>query len=528
MAWSHGLEPEAVHAWVAACGALALLAAAPFAAKDTALEEERTCVHGALRAARPILAYRLQHRLHEADAHARLPSCAKCDKTAPPHARRIRSWESVTGPLALERRYFYCALCELGTCPAERVVGLPSTAFTAFYEDRCTRMATLLPHRKAVAEVAECFGIEPGVTTVEAMVARRAVAVQTIQHAEATTLAPYDKTGLPREMPPLEPPSASSSSPPPPPPPPPDVVYVELDGVIPMTRELIEPTPFTTSANDGTTSANDGTTATSANDGTTATSANDDTTTSSTCATREPGRRGGAGRKYELVGREVKNGVLYDGAHCAEESASRGCITEKRYVSHLGDWKVFATLLWVQIVRLRFHRARQLVVLSDGAEWVRSLAAWLPISVLLILDLFHAKHRVWEVANALYGERTAEAQKWAHSQNDRVEQGRAQEVIEALALLPRGTDTTRKLIDALKTYLTNNLDRMDYPRYRSLGLRVTTAAVESGNYHMTGVRLKGQGMRWAERGAGDMATLRADLSNGDWNRRTREILDAAA
>ncbi len=51
-------------------------------------------------------------------------------------------------------------------------------------------------------------------------------------------------------------------------------------------------------------------------------------------------------------------------------------------------------LLWVRIVRLRFHQARLLVVLSDGAEWVRSIAAWLPIHVLLILDFFHVKPRV--------------------------------------------------------------------------------------------------------------------------------------
>ncbi len=80
----------------------------------------------------------------------------------------------------------------------------------------------------------------------------------------------------------------------------------------------------------------------------------------------------------------------------------------------------------------------------------------------------------------------------------------------------------------LETYLTNNLDRMDYTTYRSRGLRVTTVTVESGNDHMTGVHLKGQGMRWGKRGATHMATLRADLCDGDWDRRTWEILDAAA
>jgi hypothetical protein len=60
-----------------------------------------------------------------------------------------------------------------------------------------------------------------------------------------------------------------------------------------------------------------------------------------------------------------------------------------------------------------------------------------------------------------------------------------------------------------------------------MGLRVTTAAVERCTDHLTGERLKGQGMRWDETGASHMATLRADLCNGDWERWTRKILMAA-
>ncbi len=70
-----------------------------------------------------------------------------------------------------------------------------------------------------------------------------------------------------------------------------------------------------------------------------------------------------------------------------------------------------------RIVRLRFDKARKLVLLSDGAEWMRSLAAWLPIPTLLILDLFHAKHRIWEVANSLHGAHTPKAREWAEIQS---------------------------------------------------------------------------------------------------------------
>ena len=491
MAATHSLRVEAVEAWLAASSRLVPIAAAAFAPTDTALEEERMCVHQAIRAAQPILQFRLQLRLAQADAAAITIACQSCRTPLSPHERRDRSWLSVTGNLSLKRQYFYCSECKSGICPSERIVGLPGSKFTPYVEERCTRMATILPHRQAMTEVGEQFGLEVGVTTIEAMTERRAIVTQEIQRQEAKACAPYDERGLPRasSLPTIG--SVPTKAP--------DVAYVELDGVIPMTRERTD----------------------------NAKTVSDDAVPVGTAVGTQR-RRGGAGRTYTMVGREVKNAVLYEESHCAAESASRGCITDKRYVSHLGDWRAFANLLWVQVVRMRFNEARLLVVLSDGAEWVRSLADWLPIPVRLILDLYHAKHRVWEVANAVFGERTVEARAWAHKQNEHIEAGQTLAVIEALGQLRSGSESEQKMVRELTTYLSNNLDRMDYPAYRAMGLRVTTAAVESCNYHVIGQRLKCQGMRWGEAGAGEMSTLRADYCNGAWNQRTRQILDFAA
>ena len=54
-------------------------------------------------------------------------------------------------------------------------------------------------------------------------------------------------------------------------------------------------------------------------------------------------------------------------------------VLEKTYVSHLGEWTIFALLLWVALLRKRFDHAKLLVILSDGSDWIRSLAAWLPM-----------------------------------------------------------------------------------------------------------------------------------------------------
>jgi len=225
--------------------------------------------------------------------------------------------------------------------------------------------------------------------------------------------------------------------------------------------------------------------------------------------------------------REVKNALLYEGSSCAQESESRACILEKKYVSHLGEWKKFAMLVWMEILLLGYDRAKLLVILSDGAEWIRSLAVILPREVMLILDLYHVKKKIWEVGVAIYGEGSQQAVEWSQQQCKRVEEGKASEVIEGLKFLKKSKRRAREKIEGLKIYLENNLDRMDYPRYKAAGLRIGSGGVESMNYHVTGGRLKLQGMRWSEEGARQMASLRADLFNGKWQERTKLMLKAS-
>ena len=285
-------------------------------------------------------------------------------------------------------------------------------------------MATTVPYGLAAKVVASLCAIEVSVKGIEQMVERRAERVLELDDEQARGCNPFDEKGLPvveqiRAQDAIDP-SAT-----------PDVAYMELDGVVPVTREEL----------------------------------GDDELTEQDKQRREQARqdraRGGKGRRYRIVGREVKNAVLYDGKDCVRESAQRGSILNKTYVSYLGAWLPFAVLLWTAMLRLRFDQSRLLVILSDGAEWIRSLAEWLPIPSLLILDLYHVKHRIWEVAHALYGEHSARASEWARVQCARVEQGEARQVVQALRFLhPSGAQAHEKLQELIG-YLENNLDRMN-------------------------------------------------------------------
>ena len=53
--------------------------------------------------------------------------------------------------------------------------------------------------------------------------------------------------------------------------------------------------------------------------------------------------------------------------------------------------------------RRGFHDAGRQVILGDGAPWIWNIADELFPNAIQIVDLFHAKERLWEVAKALYG-----------------------------------------------------------------------------------------------------------------------------
>ncbi len=489
-----GSRRSMVVAFAAGVAELASYAAGPWNEDRTAVEEEREALEVARRAVCPILEARLQARIDRLDAvWSGCHRCEGCDGAVESKGQRERGWGSTLGGLTLRRRYVYCEECRQGGSPVLKAIGLPKGHFTAHLEEVATLMAATVPYEMACALLSTLCGVELSKKALEDMTEERGRAVLEQLRADAERFAPYDETGLPKPTPVVPPPDPEMA-----PAVATDVAYIEMDGVLPITRQEVPHEELSAKER------------------------------KQLEAAKQAKARGGKARRYTIVGREVKNAVLYTADDCAQESPQRGCLLRKRYVSLLGSWTAFAALLWVELTRLRFERAKLVVILSDGAEWIRSLAAWLPFEPLLILDLYHVKHRVLEVAHLLWGHGSAQAQRWAHEQYARIEADQALMVIDALRFVNPPTQNAAEKVNELKTYLQNNLDRMHYPAYRARGLRISSAAVESANFHVTGQRLKCQGMRWDEQGAREMAALRADLFNGRWEARTRQLLHPAA
>jgi hypothetical protein len=158
---------------------------------------------------------------------------------------------------------------------------------------------------------------------------------------------------------------------------------------------------------------------------------------------------------------------------------------------------------------------RTVQVLGDGAVWIWHLAAeHFGGERLEVVDWFHASEHLWALAKALHGEGTPEARAWAEQAEHRLWRHGAAPL---LALLRETTASTAAGVEALRVergYFTTNAARMDYPRFRTLGLPIGSGAVESGAKHLVQHRLARAGMRWSVAGATAILTLRTHRLSG--------------
>jgi len=170
--------------------------------------------------------------------------------------------------------------------------------------------------------------------------------------------------------------------------------------------------------------------------------------------------------------------------------------------------------------RRGFDQANRRVVLGDGALWIWNLADEHFPGAIQIVDLYHAKGHLWDVAKAIYGAGSDLAEQWAKQRRDELDNGRIDEILAALALHAKTNDEARKCFD----YVTRNRHRMRYPEFRAQGLCVGSGVVEAGCKTAIGVRCKRAGMHWTVAGADAIIALRCSKLSGRfedfWERRS--------
>ncbi|HTV82462.1 MAG TPA: ISKra4 family transposase, partial [Acidobacteriaceae bacterium] len=221
-----------------------------------------------------------------------------------------------------------------------------------------------------------------------------------------------------------------------------------------------------------------------------------------------------AGRQGKTDGqpahtREVKLGCVFTQTTCDKEGFPIRDPDSTTYTGAIETAEEFGKRIYLEARQRGWERAAKKVVLADGAEWVWNLAGLHFPEAIQIVDLYHARQHLWELARRLYPNDTMKQKAWMKKHQRRMlDKGK----IEKLVLSLRSIDSTnpevigKSRIEA--AYFERNAERMRYPKFRRQHLFVGSGVVEAGCRTVIGSRLKQSGMFWTVRGANAVVALR--------------------
>ena len=157
-----------------------------------------------------------------------------------------------------------------------------------------------------------------------------------------------------------------------------------------------------------------------------------------------------------------------------------------------------------------------MVVLGDGAVWIWRIAEEHFPGALQIVDLYHARQHLTELAILVYGPSDPKWKPWAAARYQQLDAGQVEKVIGAILRLKPSHPEVQRQIERERKFFQNNAERLRYADFRRQGLFVGSGVVEAGCKTIIGLRLKQSGMHWTLRGANAIIALRCLDLSGRW------------
>jgi hypothetical protein len=224
--------------------------------------------------------------------------------------------------------------------------------------------------------------------------------------------------------------------------------------------------------------------------------------------------------------KEVKLGRIFREKDCVQPAGKVGKIRQSQYVSHLGNCTDFTEKM-ERVLDSYGNINERLVFITDGAVWLRNWIADAYPKAVSILDFYHAKEYLCDFAK-VYFKDEKERKLWVEQQSALLLESKTGQVIETLKTLSK-RQQNKEAADKIINYYTDNLERMDYKRYQTIGKGlIGSGAMESSHRTVIQCRMKLSGQRWSKKGAKNMLCLRTLKMNKQWNKVMEAIQQHAA
>ncbi|MGA2269440.1 MAG: ISKra4 family transposase [Bryobacteraceae bacterium] len=223
--------------------------------------------------------------------------------------------------------------------------------------------------------------------------------------------------------------------------------------------------------------------------------------------------------------REVKLGCVFTQTTTDQQGRPVRDEDSTTYTAAIETAENFGLHLYTEAWRRGWSRAKQKVVIGDGAVWIWNLADQHFPGAIQIVDLYHAREHLWELSAKPFADDERVRKPWLARTLRQLDQGKVESLVKTLhELSPRSQELIR-IANNEAEYFARNADRMRYPAFRKQGLFVGSGVIEAGCKTVIASRLKRSGMFWTVRGANAIIALRCCWRNNRfvdyWEARSR-------
>ncbi len=207
--------------------------------------------------------------------------------------------------------------------------------------------------------------------------------------------------------------------------------------------------------------------------------------------------------------REVKLGCVFTQTGLDEEGYPMRDPASTTYVGAIETAGQFGKRLYVEAWKRGWSQAAKKVVIGDGAEWIRNIVDQHFPGAVQIVDLFHARQHLWDIARALHPLDQPAQHRWILRHQPKLDSGQIEKLTAYLdSRLAAATPAQQEILRVETAYFDKNKDRMRYPEFRAQGLFIGSGVIEAGCKTLIGARLKQSGMFWSVEGANSIIALR--------------------
>lgn len=225
----------------------------------------------------------------------------------------------------------------------------------------------------------------------------------------------------------------------------------------------------------------------------------------------KPGKQGEVART-----REAKLGCVFTQTGVDAEGRPVRDQFSTTYVAVIETAEDFGRRIYAEARRRGLDRTIKVVVIGDGAAWIWALVRIHFPGAIEILDLYHAREHLWNLAAKLFPVNEVGRRRWVRRLQQKLNNGKIEKLVGELRSIRAATDDLRQAVQVEADYYKRNAERMRYPDFKRQNLFVGSGVVEAGCKTVIGSRLKMSGMFWTLRGANAILALRCNILNGDF------------